>query len=98
MPEPHGFCSVFCCPVWPVAAFLTSHRCVKSFRLLVKSLAEKVVNLILMRAVLGNCLCSAKHSGFCSTSSCVYQGDKFLLWLSGLHFFPLLIRQCFGEQ
>lgn len=98
MPEPHGFCSLFCCPIWHVAAFLTSHWCVKSFRLLVKSLAEQVVNLILMRDVLGNCLCSAKHSGFCSTSSCVHQGDKVLLCLSGLHSFPLLIQRCFGEQ
>lgn len=89
MPEPHGFCSLFCCPVWPVAAVLTPHWCIKSFRLLVNSLAEQVVNLFLMSAALGNCLCSAKHSGLCLTSSCEHQGDKFLLCLSGLHFFPV---------
>lgn len=87
MPEPHGFCSLFCCPVWPVAAFLTSHWCVKSFRLLANSLAEQVVNLFLMKAVLDNCLWSAKYSGLCSTSGREHQGDKLLLCLSGLHFF-----------
>lgn len=79
MPEPHGFCSLFCCPVWPAAVFLTSHWCIKSFGLRVNSLAEQVVSFFLMRAVLDNCLFSAKHSGFCSASSCEHQGNKFSL-------------------
>lgn len=61
------------------------------------SLAEQVVNLFLLRAVLDNCLCSAKHSGLCSTSSCEHQDDEFLLCLNhGV--FCLSIQQCFGEQ